>query len=438
MAESSIVCPNCKTPISVNEALSHQVEESLKLKFQQEVDSEKRELHKKMTDWQERVKKEQDEKEESLKKELEANLKKKLLEESDREQKILKEELEEGKVRNKKLMDQLTEITRELRTAKQEKDEARLEMEKKLNEESQKIREKAEMETQEKFHLKEKEKDQVIESLRKSLEDAQRKASQGSQQLQGEVLELELEQLLQKEFPVDDILPVGKGVSGADVMQRIHDGMGRECGVLVWESKRTKTWDEKWIAKLREDTRSAKADVAILVTTVLPKDVNGFGPKDGIYVSDFENALAVAKILRIKIIELCHAKMSMEGKNDKKEILWNYLTGSEFKGRVESIVEAFNLMKDGLNKEKQYFAKKWARDEKIIETVVNQTIGMHGDLQGLMGSSLPEIKSLEMDNFELVQITEVETTTELTDEAVIERESKTTTSFVQGALDDVV
>jgi hypothetical protein len=175
---------------------------------------------------------------------------------------------------------------------------------------------------------------------------------------------------------------------------------GRECGIIMWESKRTKNWEDGWVMKLKADMRVAKSDIAILVSTQLPKLVHNFGPLEGIYVTNFENYLAVAKIMRIKIIEICYAKLSQEGKKDKKEILWQYLSGNEFSQRVESIVEAFGLMKESLEKEKQYFTKKWARDEKLISTIVDQTIGMHGDLQGLMGRSLPDLKLLSLESGE--------------------------------------
>ncbi len=405
MNPNIISCPHCKKEISVDEVLKHQIEASMKLEYEQKSKAEADEIRRKAKEWQEKKEKEFEEEQKANQGKLEERIKKQLLEQSEQEQKLLKEEVEDAKIRNKKLTDQLADMMREIRKIREEKDNASLEMEKKLIEAQEQIRLKAEKEVMEKTHLDIKAKDEVIESLKRSLEDAQRKASQGSQQLQGEVQELELEELLRREFPFDEITPVPKGVTGADTMQKVRDQNGRICGVIIWESKRTKSWEEGWVSKLKSDMRAAKSDLAILISNHLPKDINNFGPKDGIYVTNYENFLAIAKVMRLKIIEVCYAKLASEGVKGQKDILWSYVTGNEFKQRVEAIVEAFNVMKQGLEKEKQYFAKKWSRDEKLIDTVVHQTIGMHGDLQGLMGASLPEIKSLEMDEFEMIETT---------------------------------
>lgn len=410
MNSNTIACPHCQKPISVDEVLKHQIESSVKLEYEQKAKAEADEIRRKAKEWQEKKEKEFEEEQKANQQKLEERVKKQLAEQNELEQKMLKEEVEENKVRNKKLMDQLTEMTRELRKAREEKDNAQLEMEKKLSEERIKLQESAEKKIKDEYQLTLAEKDKLAQDLLKQIEELKQKATQGSQQMQGEILELELEQELKNEFPIDEIMPVGKGITGADIMQRVRDQQGRECGVIIWEMKRTKHWDDKWVPKLKDDMRSAKSDLAILVTQAMPQGMVNFGHKDGVYVTSFDNFLPIAKIMRMKIIELCYAKMSAEGINDKKEILWKYLTGNEFKQRVETIVEAFNSMKSVMDKEKQYFTKKWAQEEKLIDRVINQTIGMHGDLQGLMGASLPEIKSLEMDNFELVENTTVKIT----------------------------
>lgn len=405
MNPNTINCPHCQKQISVDEVLKHQIEASMKLEYEQKSKAEADEIRRKAKEWQEKKEKEFEEEQKANQGKLEERIKKQLLEQSEQEQKLLKEEVEDAKIRNKKLTDQLADMMREIRKIREEKDNASLEMEKKLIEAQEQIRLKAEKEVMEKTHLDIKAKDEVIESLKRSLEDAQRKASQGSQQLQGEVQELELEELLRREFPFDEITPVPKGVTGADTMQKVRDQNGRICGVIIWESKRTKSWEEGWVIKLKSDMRAAKSDLAILISNHLPKDINNFGPKDGIYVTNYENFLAIAKVMRLKIIEVCYAKLASEGVKGQKDILWSYVTGNEFKQRVEAIIETFSALKTGIDAEKKYFTKKWARDEKLIDTVVNQTIGMHGDLQGLMGASLPEIKSLEMDDFTMIETT---------------------------------
>ena len=410
MNPNTINCPHCQKPISVDEVLKHQIESSMKLEYEQKAKAEADEIRRKAKEWQDKKEKELEAEQKANQEKLEERVKKQLLEQNELEQKMLKEEVEENKTRNKKLMDQLTEMTRELRKVREEKDNAQLEMEKKLSEEKLKLQEIAEKKIKEEFQLSIAEKDKMLSDALKANEDLKQKLTQSSQQLQGEAQELELEEVLRREFPFDEIVPVPKGVTGADTLQKVRDQNGRVCGVIIWESKRTKSWEEGWVAKLKSDMRSAKSDLAILISNHLPKDINNFGPKDGIYVTNYENFLAVAKVMRLKIIEVCYAKLATEGVQGQKDILWNYVTGNEFKQRVEAIVEAFNIMKQGVEKEKQYFAKKWSRDEKLIDVVINQTIGMHGDLQGLMGASLPEIKNLEMDNFELIETTKINIT----------------------------
>ena len=404
---STIICPNCKNKISIDEALSHQLTDSLKKEFEEKREAERKEERQKMTDWKEKLEKDTLEKEKNLRTKLEEDLKKKLLEENEQEQKQMKEELED----KKKQLQEAKEFELKLRKRQDELEEKEknleLETKRKVDEEKQKIQESAEKRIKDEYQFTLAEKDKMAQDLLKQIEDLKQKATQGSQQTQGEVLELELEQVLKAEFPIDEIAPVGKGITGADVLQKVRDSNGRECGVIVWESKRTKHWDDKWIPKLKDDMRASKSDLAILVSTSMPQDLTTFGFKDGIYITSFENFLPIAKILRLKIIELCYAKMAGEGVSDKKEILWKYLTGNEFRQRVESIVEAFNAMKSVMDKEKLYFTKKWASEEKLIDRVITQTIGIHGDLQGLMGSALPQIKSLEMDNFELIETTQI-------------------------------
>lgn len=397
---NKIICPNCSVEISVDEALSHKYEETIRRELDKEREKERELDRKKMREWKDNLEKEQEDKERRLKVDLETGIRKQLTEETAIEQKMLKEELEQ---KNKQLQEQKE---RELKLLKQQEEieektrNLELETKRRLAEERGKIQEETEKRTRDEYRLTMAEKDKVAQDLLRQIEELKQKATQGSQQLQGEIVELEIEDVLKTEFPFDDILPVPKGVNGADVLQVVRDMNGRECGIIMWESKRTKNWEDGWVMKLKADMRVAKSDIAILVSTQLPKLVHNFGPLEGIYVTNFENYLAVAKIMRIKIIEICYAKLSQEGKKDKKEILWQYLSGNEFSQRVESIVEAFGLMKESLEKEKQYFTKKWARDEKLISTIVDQTIGMHGDLQGLMGRSLPDLKLLSLESGE--------------------------------------
>lgn len=365
MDKSIIVCPKCQNKISLDEALTHDLKRKL-WKVAQEKAEEK----------------------------ITAKL--------GQEARELKEELLE----KNKLLDEARKYASDLRKkARELEDKERnleLETQRQIDEERKIIREKTEFEISEKFHLKEKEKDSIIESLKKSLEEAQRKASQGSEQLQGEVLELELEGVLKREFPIDSILEVGKGKFGADIMQVVKDNLGRECGKIVWESKRTRNFEEGWIEKLKGDMREAKADVAVIVSVSLPKDVKYFSHKDGVYITSFECILQVAQILRKGLIELAQTKALSIGKNEKIESLYRYITSSEFAQKIESMMETYMQMQTELETEKNAIQKIWAKRETRIEKLKNNTIQIHGSLSGLINEPLPEVKSLTFTEVEVI------------------------------------
>jgi hypothetical protein len=213
--------------------------------------------------------------------------------------------------------------------------------------------------------------------------------------LQGEVLEIELETTLRAKFPTDSIEPVPKGEFGGDVVQRVIGSMQQRCGTILWESKRTKTWQDGWLAKLRDDQRAAKAEIAIIVTQVLPKDVETFDLIDGVWVTSRRTMLPVAIALRQSLVELSLARQSGEGQQTKKEMIYQYLTGPRFRLRVEAIVEKFRDMQEDLEKERKTLTKLWAKREEQIRCVVEATAGMYGDLQGIAGKSLQEIEGLD-------------------------------------------
>lgn len=392
MSSISIVCPKCRQQISIDEALTPQLQEQIKTQVELEREADR----KKMLAWQE-------EKEKKLTASLTEELKKQIATDSDKELKLLKEQMAAKDEELNKARELELQIRKERNLLEEDKKSFELKLQRQLDEEKDKIREQTAKGLLEEHRLKDAEKDKKMTDMLKQIEELKQKAQQGSQQTQGEVLELELEQTLRSEFPIDEILPVPKGVNGADVMQRVHDTSGRDCGIILWESKRTKNWSEEWVSKLKDDLRASKADVAILVTTALPDGIKNFGPKDGIYVTSYDCFLSLAKMLRITLNQLCLSKLSGVGKNEKMEIIWNYLSGNEFKHKVEAIVEAFSSMKQDLDREKVVYMKFWAKREKQIHRVIENTIGMHGDLQGLMGASLPEIESLQIDTVETLE-----------------------------------
>ncbi len=310
------------------------------------------------------------------------------------ERKRAQEEIDE--VRHK-FTDDMGKLLDEIKTLR-EKDEMRdLEMKKKLMESEENIRREAKRKAEEEHQLKDVEKEKMINDLKKSLEDAQKKANQGSQQTQGEVLELTIERKLREDYPQDEIEEVKKGVKGADVFQRVIDKKGQKCGSLLWESKNAK-WSDTWITKLKEDQRQAKADLAILVSVDLPEDIKerGIGYRNGIWICSATSFNQLAMSLRFNLVNIYYEKQNAVGVDEKMKVLYEYLTGNEFKHRVEGIVEAFGTLQDDIEREKRWFSSKWARQEKEIRKVIDHTHGMYGDLQGVTGRALPEIKSLEL------------------------------------------
>ena len=295
---------------------------------------------------------------------------------------------------------------RERELAEREK-ERELEIARKLDAERKEIEEATAQRLMEEHRFKDAEKEKQINDMRKQIEDLKRKAEQGSQQTQGEVAELELEETLRAVFPFDEILPIAKGARGADVLQKVKDGYGRECGAILWESKHTKAWTAGWIQKLKEDQREAKAELAVIASKVLPGDIKNFGDVEGVYVTNHESIFGVATVLRAQLIRMYAAKQSMIGKNEKLEVIWNYLHGTQFKQRVEAIIEAFSAMKENLEKEKRAMSRLWAEREKQIEQVIHNTGGMYGDLQGLLGGSMPAIQALELPLLEEAEVVNV-------------------------------
>jgi hypothetical protein len=271
-----------------------------------------------------------------------------------------------------------------------------LAIEKKIQEGLGAAREQARKEAEDELKLKVSEKVQTIAAMQKQIEDLKRKAEQGSQQLQGEVQELELEELLKTKFPLDDITPVPKGEFGGDVLQTVRGPTGDPCGTILWETKRTKNWSDGWLAKLREDQRAAKADVAVIVSRVLPKDVEAFDFVDHVWVTPPRLALPVAMTLRQGLLDVARARQSSEGLQTKTELVYQYLTGPRFRQRIQGIVEAFETLQDDLATERKVITKQWAKREAQIERVMQGTLGMYGDLQGIAGQGLQRIEGLEV------------------------------------------
>ena len=368
----TIKCPNCDELFELSEAISYDIEKRIKKKHEIEIEEKRKAF------------------EEKAKKDAYESV---TLELSD-----LREQLEEKTTNLKEARKQELELLKKQRELQEKEENQELELTRKLEEGRQKILEKATGEFEEKHRLKDAEKEKQLNDMKKQIDELKRKSEQGSQQTQGEVLELDLENILKKSFTHDNIEPVPKGIKGADVLHKVHSPSGQFCGTIVWETKRTKAWSDKWIAKIKEDQRRVKGEIAVILTTVLPKDVRSFAHINGIWVTDYSSMVELATAIRMGLIEVAKTKQAAVGKKGKMEVVYNYLSGSDFKQKVEAIVETFKDMKDDLEKEKKASTKHWAKRQKQLELVIANTAGMYGDIHGIIGKSLPEIKLLEIDS----------------------------------------
>jgi hypothetical protein len=412
MAEPTVFCPQCKSEIKLTESLAAPLLESVRRDYEQRLSRKDAEISKR-----EKLLNERAESIEKAKQNLDQEIEQKLRSErarigaeeaqkaklamgTDLEQKTkeisnLQQILQE---QNKKLGEaqqaqaELLRKRRELDDAKRELD---LTVEKRIQAGLVAERDKAKKEAEEELKLKVIEKDQTITAMQRQIEELKRRAEQGSQQLQGEVQELQLESLLRAKFPRDTIQPVAKGDFGGDVLQRVIGPLNQICGTILWESKRTKNWSDSWLPKLRDDQRAAKADIAVILSHALPKEVETFGFLDGVWVADPKVALPVALSLRQSLIEVSAARQATQGQQTKMEMVYGYLTGPRFRQRVQALVEAFSSMKEDLDREKKTITRQWAKREEQIDRVMQATVGMYGDLQGIAGKTLQEIEGLE-------------------------------------------
>ncbi len=293
------------------------------------------------------------------------------------------------------------ELIRKQRQVEEAAREIELTVEKRISAAVGEMRIKARQEAEDELKLKVCEKDQLIQAMQKQVEELRRKAEQGSQQLQGEVQELELESLLGSAFVYDTIARVPKGEFGGDVLQRVMSQTGAVCGTILWESKRTKSWSDGWLAKVRQDQRAAKAEIAVIVSQALPKGVKQFELIDGVYVVSPQCVRPVAEMLRGLLVEVAGARQAAEGRETKAAVVYQYLTGARFRQHMQAIVEAFTTMQEDLGAEKKVMMKQWAKRSMEIERVMASTAGLYGDLQGIAGSSLGSLEGLQLPALEV-------------------------------------
>ncbi|MBU3663144.1 MAG: DUF2130 domain-containing protein, partial [Bacteroidetes bacterium] len=396
--------------IDVSEVLRHQVEEDLKLKMHQEIAKEKQKfekefelLQKQKEDFEEKRKREnelfQEKLQQKIKEEkigIEQQLKTKLEGEQAERFKLLEAELNEKQEQLKELNRAKTEVEQLKRNQEIMKEQITMEAEKALSVKLIEERDKIKKLEQDRTELTIKELQKQLEDQRKLTEEMKRKQEQGSMQLQGEVMELAIEEWLMQQFPFDTIEEIKKGARGGDCVQIVNTPTRPKIGTIYYESKRTKEFHAAWIEKFKQDIRDRGADIGVLVTDVYPIGMDRLGLKDGIWICSYEEFKGLCKVLRESLITLGTAIATQENKGDKMSFLYDFLTSNTFKMQIEAIVEGFTQMQSDLESEKRSFQRIWKQREKQIEKVITNTVEMYGNIKGIAGSAVGDIKALEL------------------------------------------
>lgn len=416
---TDIKCPNCSIVFDVENVLSADVEQRLKLQYEKQLqqslaqmNAEKKKLEEDQKIFEEKKKKENEffqqklqQEKLKLEAEIQQQLKKTIAEDFENQVRLLTENNQQNEEKLRHARQKELEFLKKEQELKNKEQELEIILQKKLLEErsslTQQIRKEESDRTSVKeteYQLKLKELEKQLDDQRKLAEEMKRKSEQGSMQLQGEAQELLLEEMLRDHFPFDSISEVGKGVEGADCIQHVMNKLGTECGRIIFESKRTKAFSNAWIDKLKTDMRNKKADVAILVTQAYPKEMNCFGERDGVWICSFGEVLALTTALRHTIISISETKKAEENRGDKMHLLYDYLTGNEFRQNIETIVEGFLSMKNSIARERIQMEKLWKEREKQLEKVLISTSGMYGSIKGIAGASIGDIPLLDDTN----------------------------------------
>ncbi len=408
--ETKIECPNCGTEINVNKVLSHQLEDDLKKKYAIQLAEEKKKydseldlLNAQKEEFEKKKQKEnelfQEKLQSKLKEErqiIEKQLKLKLIEEQSEQVAIMQKELIEQSEKLKELSRSKAEIERLKREKDEMKESVMAEAERTLNQKLTEEKEKIRKTEQDRNELAIKELQKQLEDQKRLTEEMKRKQEQGSMQLQGEVQELAIEEWLAANFPLDTIEEIKKGARGGDCIQTVNTRTRQNCGTIYYESKRTKDFQPSWIEKFKSDIRDKGANIGVLVTEVLPSDLDRMGLKEGIWICTYDEFKGLCKVLRESIIQVSNAMVSQENKGDKMILLYDFLTSNTFHMQVEAIVEGFTQMQSDLDSEKRAMQRIWKMREKQLEKVINNTIDMHGSIKGIAGSAIQGIKQLDL------------------------------------------
>ncbi len=410
---ASVKCPNCKHEFQLGDAISSEIESKIKTRYLERFNNDQKAILEKENTLKlqvEELKKQQENQDAIIadkvklqKQILEQEAIKKAAGEMQLQMDMLNKQLSDNEQKLKDSQKKELEFILKEKELKTKEEEFELNIQKKLQVERELFSEQIRKQELEKNSIKEKDHQLQLLELKKQLEDQKklteemvRKQGQGSMQLQGEVQELALEDLLRSTFPFDSIDEVGKGVKGADAIQTVRNALGQVCGKIIYESKNTKAFGGDWIDKLKHDMRSSQADIAVIVTDTMPKDMERFGMKDGVWICNFHEIKSLSFVLRDSLIKIYAAQASQENKGDKMSMLYAYLTGVEFRQQIEAIVEGFTELQEGIQKEKNAMQKIWKEREKQLEKVLLNTTNFYGSVKGIAGNAIGDIKALEL------------------------------------------
>lgn len=412
MNEPTITCPNCKSDIKLTESLAGPLVEQTRLAFVEQLSAKDQlvaQAHAEVAAGKKRIELERQAIDATLSARMDEARKQIAVDEAERAKRVVAADMEERDRKFAELQETLAsreeklklsqaaeaEMLKKQRELDDKLREVDLAVQRQVNEGLEAVRVTAKQEAEDALSLKVKERDTQIASMQQKIEELKKKAEQGSQQLQGEAQELMLEDMLRARFPFDQIEPVGKGEFGGDVLQRVVNPAGQVCGSILWETKRTRTWSDGWLSKLKGDLRAAKADLALIVSHALPKDIETFGQMEGVWITGPKCAMPVAMSLRESLVLMNGVRAAGEGQQTKSALMYDYLTGPRFRHRIEAVVEKFSEMQDDLASERKATMKRWAKREQQLHTVLDSTAGLYGDLQGIAGRSMLEIEALE-------------------------------------------
>ena len=393
MSNYNVTCPKCQHNFEPTDAIREEVE---------------KELRGKMTDWQKKKEEETSvllaEQKTKIQNELTEQLKKNISGEYEHKLKLMQDNEANMSKQVNEFRQKELEFLKQVQAIQAKEAELELELQRKLNTERESLKAQIQKEEAERLSIKDqehvlkvKELEKQLEDQRKLAEEMRRKAEQGSMQMQGEVQELLLEELLKTSFPFDQISEVGKGVRGADCIQMVRNSLGQEAGKIIYESKRTKDFNQEWIDKLKADMRSQGADIAVIVTQTFPKELERFGEKDGVYICSFQEVKSVALLLRNAILKIHDTKKSQVNKGDKMSFLYDYLTSNEFSEQWKAVGEGFRQMRSSIQKERDAMEKLWKAREKQLEKVLLNAMHIKGSIEGIAGADAIHLDLLEDD-----------------------------------------